>query len=330
MSLSLYFTNELQYSLNKVIKDSYPERQIISGLPGALQEDTDNPVVKGLLPFNLSVPAYEDNFDYDVYTSAGIAEFYTIAADDIPQVSRGRQKVYGKIETIALGDSWTYMDMMRDQAKSLGMVTTSVTDMKRGHDQKLDNVAWMGNAQLGLAGFSNFPGVTVNNLPADGTGSSPLLVNKTPAQMYRDLITMGLSISSTTKNVFNGSTLLMDLKSYNAVSTTRISSTGDSGDTVLESFLRTQQVNPFGLRSVIPCPILDGKGVLPGSGMGIVYNDNADCVETFISDYFRVFNDVADDAGGKMSNFKASMTTMSRTGGTVVYKPLSMVYFASI
>jgi hypothetical protein len=330
MSLSQYFQNELEFSLNKVIKDVYPDRQIISGLPGALQENSLDPTVKGLLPFNLSVPAYEDHFAYNVTTSAGIAEFYTLAADDVPQISRGRQKVYGKIEQIAIADSWTYADMMRDQAYGLGLITESLTDMRRAHDRKLDNVAWSGSATYGLAGFSNFPGVTTSFLPADGTGASPLLSTKTPSQMYRDLVTMGLSISSSTKNVFGASTLLINLQAYNLLSTTRISSTGDSGDTVLETFLRTQTVNPYGIKRIVPCPFLDGKGFLPGSGFAIVYNENSEYVETFISDYFRVFNSGADDAGGMMSNFKASMTTVSRTGGTVVYKPLSMNYFSGI
>lgn len=328
MSLSQYFTNELEYGLNRVMDDVYPERQIISGLAGTLkQNDVANPMPKGLVPFNLEVPAYQDDYSYNVMTNAGIAEFYTGAADDIPQVSHGRQKVYGKLEKIALGTSWDYYDMQRDIAEGLNMIPKELEIIKRGHDHKLDNIAWFGNATLNIPGLSNFPGVPASFLPGDGTAGATMLATKTAAQMYRDLTTMGLAVSSTTKGVFGTGTLLMGMQPYNALSTTRISTTGDTGTTVLEAYLRTQTVNPFGIKSILPCPILDGKGVFPNSSLGILYNGDPRYVEAFIADYFRVFNDVE---GGETSNFKSSLSVISKTGGTVVYQPLSMTYYTGI
>lgn len=328
MSLSLYFSNELEHSLGKVVNDLYPERQIISGLAKYMQ---DNPVATnlptGLLPFNLSVPDYQDTFHYDVMTSAGIAEFYTGSADVIPEVSMGRQKLYSKLEKVAIGASWDYYDLQRDQAEGLGLIGKQLDLMKRGTDHKLDNLAWFGNSQYLLPGFSNFPGVPVSFVPADGAGASSTFASKTAAQMYRDLTTMGLAVPSTTKAVYSTQTLLIGMQPYNAISTTRISTTGDTGTTVLEAYQRTQTINPFGIKNIIPCPILDGKGLLPNTSLGILYNGDPRFVETFLADYFHVFNSVE---GGNPSNFKSSVAAISKSGGTVVYQPLSMSYYTNL
>jgi hypothetical protein len=326
MTIGHYFNNQLAVSLNKTIEEVHPERMIMNGVAASLKETGNLSTSTSLLNFNTSIPSYKNEYEYTVLTSAGIAEFYTHAADDIPLVSMGRETIYGRLKEVALGDEYTHRDLQRSQAMGDDLIGKSMRAIHRGTDIKLEDVYYNGSTPHRLFGLLNFPGVTVNLLPNDGTAGSTTFASKTPAQMYRDIVSMALSVSARSKNAFYADTILLPLGVYNLLNTTVFTGATTTGDTVLEILRRNMAASPLGVKNIIPVPYLDGRGSLPNTGVGVVYSKKAENQEAILSDYLRKW-DNSQGQGNDTVNYKYSFQMTSVTGGTVVYQPLSIIRY---
>lgn len=328
MTIGQYFEQQLGAALGKAVEEVLPERMIMNGLAASLKE---NPAINTgytLLDFNTSIPSWQEHFEYPVRTSQGVAEFYTHASDDIPLVSSGVEILFGRMKEIALGDVKTTRELERARAMNRDILGESLRDIKRGHDIKLEEIYYNGNSEHRLYGLLNFPNVAVSTLPNDGTGSSTTFASKTPAQNYRDLVTMCLSVSSKSKNAFYADTLLIPQSVYDRISTTILTGVVNSGETILEIVARNMAANPFGIKNILPVPYLDGKGT-GGSGLAIAYRKSADNQEAYISDYMRGYNNSTGESNDAV-NYKISYQYTSITGGTVVRQTNSMNRFDGI
>jgi hypothetical protein len=324
MTIGQYFENELAVSLNKTIEEVFPERQIMGGLGASLKEGHAITIGTSLLDFNTSISAYRNEFEYDVWSSAGIAEFYTHAADDIPLVSSGREVVYGRLKEIALGDQFTRRDVQRNQAEGGRMIEMSTRAIHRGHDVKLEEIFYLGNTEHRLFGLTNFPNVATQTLPNDGVGALTTFASKTPAQKYRDLVTMLLAVSQRSNNAYNSTRVLFPLNVYNDLNTTLFTGVTNTGQTVMEIVKRNFSNNPIGNIEIVPVPFLNGKGT-GGTGLGIVYTKSPENQEAFLSQYMQRDANTNDEV-----NYKFSYQYTSVTGGTVIYQPLSAIKFDGI
>ena len=106
---------------------------------------------------------------------------------------------------------------------------------RRGVDLKLNNIAWFGDAEHGIVGFINNPNIATVTIPADGTGSSALFVDKTPDQIIRDMNAIINEVSNNTNGVEMPDTVLLAPAVYDLLESTPKSQYSDR--TILE-FLR--------------------------------------------------------------------------------------------
>lgn len=327
MTIGQYFENQLSGAFNKAVEEVFPDRMIMNGFSSQIRANNEVPTIS-LLKFNTSIPAWRNEYEYPVYTSQGIAEFYTHASDDIPLVSMGKEMLYGRLKEIVIGDEWTTREIEQDQALNGNMMMRSMMAIKRGTDIKLEDIYYLGSTEHRIFGLLNFPGVTQNTLPNDGAGALTTFGSKTAAQNYRDLVTMCLAVSSRSKNAFHADTLLLPQSVYNQVSTTILTGATTTSDTVLEIIRRNMASNPFGIKNIVPVPYLDGRGT-GGTGLAIAYNSKSDNQEAILCDYLRRYGN-SDSTSNDAVNYKYSVNYHSVTGGTVVYNPLSMVRFDAV
>jgi len=308
MTLGNYFRDQIRQSLNVVIEEIYPERQIIQ------------PNGSGLLPMDTSLAPYKREFDYTVLRSQGIAEILATGSDDIPMVSHYADKKYGSIVDIALGYDFTDRELQLSMASGRSLENLNLEATRRGHDVKLEDIFYLGEAEHNLTGFLNFPGVTTEtNLP-DGVGNSTTFASKTPEQMYRDLTQMARRKAERTKLTFYNEIILLPTTIFNILNETLLNNQASAGVTVLEVFLKHQANNPFGVKAVIPVPYLEGRGI-GGTGFGVGYCRKDSYITGILPEYFTVH------PNAQPQNFKYSVNTRSTVGGTVVFHPLSVCYF---
>jgi hypothetical protein len=322
-----YFESELSHKLNVLIKEDYPERPIMNSFNRAVSGEQ---TIASIVSFNTSIPRLKTNYEYDVYSSAGMAEFYTCAADDIPLVSNGRETVFGRIKEIALGMVHCCDDIERDRVYGNGqMLANELEAIKTGHDVKLENIFMYGEAAHALFGLTNIPNVAVQTLPADGVGGLTTFASKTPAQQYRDLTAMALALPNSSKQVYYGDTLVLPSEIYNLLNTTIFSNVTDTAETVLSIFLRNQRNSPMGIKNVVPSTYLSGRGT-GGTGLALLFNSRKTNLEAIMVDYMRRYDNSGSNASNDGVNFKYSASYHSKTGGIVCYKPLSMIRFDGI
>ena len=106
------------------------------------------------------------------------------------------------------------------------------------------NITLTGNTSKGMAGLTNYPGVPVVVVPADGT-AAPLTAwvladgtgNKTPAQIVRDINLLLQGISLDTFEVEMADTILMPTEALNYIAATPYSAT--TMETILAFVMRT-------------------------------------------------------------------------------------------
>jgi hypothetical protein len=165
----------------------------------------------------------------------GFAKIISDYAHDFPRVD-----VYGvedSIKVYSIGDSYGYNIM---EIRSAAMTPGKNLDMRRAltartaHDEKVNDLAFKGDAEHKIQGLLDYPGISEATLPADGQGGSTKWKDKTVDQILRDIniITNGVMIPTNNREIPD--TLLLPLEVYNHLANTRL---GDNEITLLKYIL---------------------------------------------------------------------------------------------
>lgn len=118
------------------------------------------------------------------------------------------------------------------------------------YTQFMFNLTLFGDTEKGVGGITNYPGVTIVPVPADGTGSVRHWVNasgvgtKTPAQIVRDVNILLQGIARSTYDTVLADTLILPQEAYDYIAATPYSAT--TMETILSFILRT---NVYTLRT---------------------------------------------------------------------------------
>lgn len=87
----------------------------------------------------------------------------------------------------AMQIGWTIPELESAQKVGRPVDSQKYSGMVLKHNMDIDEQVYIGDAELGFTGLVNSGLITPSNVAADGTGSSPLWINKTPAQILRDV-----------------------------------------------------------------------------------------------------------------------------------------------
>jgi hypothetical protein len=143
-----------------------------------------------------------------------------------------------------------------------------------------------GDAEKGLAGFTNYPGVTIIPAPADGTGSARAWIDasgvglKTPAQIIRDINLALQGVSRSTFDRVLADTVMLPQEALDYIAATPYSAT--TMETILSFIMRT---NLYTMRTgrqltIVPVPELGTAATdttspsSAGKGRLIAYNNS--------------------------------------------------------
>lgn len=176
--------------------------------------------------------------------------------------------------------------------------------------------------EKGLRGILNLTGVTAGNFPADGAGGgggSTLWVNKTPAQIVRDINSLLTGIYTTTLGIELADTVIMPDTLLNYIAGTPYS------DTTMETILSfVQRTNVYTIRTGRPLTIL-GERAAATAGAGsttrvAAYRNAEDVVKLHLPMPFR-FLPIYQDG-------PLNFTTpgIFRTGGVEALTPQAIRY----
>jgi hypothetical protein len=219
---SIFFAREVEYIKTQTYDAKLTEHK-------ALQ----------FIPINMDAGPGARTITYRRYTSVGFAKIISDYARDFPRVDVYGEEVTVKVHSI--GDSYGYNIMeIRSAAMSGGKLETRrAFAARRGHDDKINDLALVGDAEHNITGILKFPGITEATLPADGTGGSTNWKSKTEDQILRDINILTDAIMIPTYGREVPDTLLLPMSVYNHLANKRL---GDNTTTLLKYIMDNNPV----------------------------------------------------------------------------------------
>lgn len=141
----------------------------------------------GLIPVDTSAPDWIQSVTYFSMDGVGQAQWFHGQAQDIPKVELTREKFETGVAMAGIGYGYTLEELGTAQLLGMNLTPDKAALARRVAEEKIENVAFIGDASKGFTGLVNASGPTATTAPADGTGSATTFASKTPDQVLRDV-----------------------------------------------------------------------------------------------------------------------------------------------
>ncbi len=299
---SAFFKRQLEYILAKTYDIKYRDLLAFS-----------------LIPVSNEAPSGATQVTWRQYIGVGFAKIMQDYANDFPRVDTYGVENITKIYGIGCSYAYTVVEIRRAQMANVPLDQKKANFARRAIEQVINTIAWVGNASFNINGLLNFPGITQGTIPADGSGSSTLWVNKTPDQIIRDLNNLVTAVINTTNGKEIPTDLLLPISAYTYLANTRMGTPSDK--TILEFFLDNQKAAGW-IQRITMLPDLNGIG-LGGTNRAFCYVRDEDHVQLAIPQPFEQFP--MDQRG-----MVFEVVCHSETAGVLVMYPLSMSFYDGI
>lgn len=158
-----------------------------------------------IFPVQTEVPAGAAFAVQRIYDSFGIAKVISNYADDLPRADVAGQETPVTVKTLGASYGYNVVEIEHAQFAGEPLEMYKANAARRAIDQKINQIAWFGDAANGIQGFIDNPNLTAVAIPADGQQNggtnSTQFIHKTPDQIIRDINTLINAIDLATNNV---------------------------------------------------------------------------------------------------------------------------------
>lgn len=260
------------------------------------------------IPVDSSAPAGAETMTYHTFDQVGMAKIIRDYNNTIPGVDVLGTENSSPFRQIATSYAYSTQEIRAAMLAGRSLQTQRQAAANRATDQLINTIGWFGSADDGLLGFLNNPNIPTGDVPNDGAGASTKWEDKTTTQILRDLEEMLTEIETNTLDVEHANTVLLPVAQYGYISRTPFSTL--DGTSILSVFL----ANNSGVQ-VFKVSQLAGAGTA-GADMMVAYDRNIQQLSYQIP-FLYVLNPP------ERRGLKIETIMESRTGGVVVYYPLS-------
>lgn len=174
-----------------------------------------------LIPVDTTAPDFAASVTFFSQEGAGRAKFINGKANDVPLIDVRQNKFEQTVHMAGLAYSFSREEIGAASALGLNLSAEGAQAADEAADQTLDELAFVGNSEIGAEGLTNMTGIT----SVAATGAFTTL---TPDQIIADLMGLVGQIRSATKNVETPDTLLVPIATEVLLNTTRLTDTGVS------------------------------------------------------------------------------------------------------
>ena len=185
-----------------------------------------------LIPVDSSAPEWIQSVTYFSADAVGRAEWFSGLAHDVPKVEVTREKFETGVSMAAIGYGYTLEELGTAQLLGMNLTADKAMAARRVAEEKIEQVAFVGDAAKGFVGLVNSTAPTATTAPADGTGSATTFASKTPDQILRDINGVLTGIFTGTLGAEIADTLLLPYSVLLDLSTRRIDAVNQT--TILE------------------------------------------------------------------------------------------------
>jgi hypothetical protein len=298
VNTSIFFLRELEYI----------QRQI---------KETKQKNLKGtmLIPVSNEAPEWAESITYRRLTRVGRAKVIADYAHDFPRADVYKEEFTVKVKGIGSSYGYSKNEILQSNQTGFPLDRERGNSCKRAIDETQDDLIWNGDADYGIQGFINYPGITEYTTP-NGVGGDTEFSTKTPDEIIADLNALVSAVINTTNGVESPDTLILPITQYRLISTTRM---GDGSDeTILSFFLKTNGI----IKMVDWVVELSGAGA-GASDRAMVYKKDPSYVRVEIPKFYREENP-------QQEGLEFEVVAEQRTAGVIVYYPLSIAFCDNI
>ncbi len=264
-----------------------------------------------LFPISAEAPMGASEITWRSFKTYGFAKLISDYATDFPRVELGGVENTVKIKDIGASYAYSIKDIRRAALAGIELSGRKAAAARRAIEEKLNSLAFFGDAVAGIQGFIKYPGTTQYTVPNTGTGATTTWATKTPDQILLDLNGLVQAITIPTFGKEQPNTILLPITQLALLKTTRIGTYQDT--TIYEFFTRN---NP-GVE-LIAVRELAGAGTA-GANVIIAYNRSPDKLTFELPVAFEQFSE-------REEGMEFIVPVMASTAGVICYYPQSIAW----
>lgn len=292
---SVFFKEQCTVLLSREVRAIYDKLEAFNYIPLAPAEG----------------PGVED-IKWRKFSAVGIAKIISEYATDIPSVEVYGEEEKATVRHVAIKYSYNKFEVAKAQKAGVDLTGDRAKHARLGIETKVDEIAWFGDEEYNINGFTDYPGINEYTLGTSATGSSKEWSKKTPEEIVADINGMVDTIYKVTSWKENPNTCIMPPALYRILTTTFIDT--DKKTSLLE-FL--QKCNPsITTWGAVTALTSAGAG---GVGRIMVYDKNPDKLEFHLPVPL-------DQEPEEKSGFNYSAVMTADVGGVTVYYPQSVCF----
>jgi hypothetical protein len=300
---SVFFTEQLTHIKSRVYEREYPELK-----------------ARKLFPVSYEAGPGAEQIGYDEFDRVGVAKIIANYADDLPMVDVTGERRFVRVRSIGDGYSFSIQDIRSAQMANRPLSAMKADAAREAYEQKLNKVAFFGDADYGIKGIFSAPNVPVAQVATGATSGVKNWSGKTADEILADLNSLVTTTIGLTHGVERINTIVLPPEQLAIANSKRLP---DTNVTVLQFF---KDNNPgimiedaFELTNVNPRP----------SGLG----GSANCILAYKKDPTRLSLEIPQEFEQfppQQRNLAYVVPCHARCGGVIVYRPLSIMIVEGI
>jgi len=313
-SETLFFQNELRHVKARAYEIEY-----------AILKATE------LIPVSFEAGPGAETIAYQEFDKFGIAKIIANYADDLPRADVKGNEFVSRVRSIGASYGYSVQEIRAAMMASKSLEQRKANAVRKAHDTLVNKIAWFGDEAHDLKGLIYNPNIISSAAP-DGASTNTMwspgggVVDKTPDEILKDMNDLSNSIIAVTKGNSTPDTLIMPILNYTKISTTPRGSTSDT--TILEYFLRNNPIiNKVEWVNELADLVGNGHVAVVGgadsTNIMIAYRKDPEVLTLEIPQPYEQFP-------AQERNLEFVVSTHSRIGGVIVYKPLEIAILEGI
>jgi len=250
---------------------------------------------------------------YRTYDMVGSAKIINAYADDLPRADVAGKETSIPVRTVGAAYGYNIDEIRSSQLTGASLDQRRANAVRRANEQKVNEVAFYGDATSGLPGLFDNPNIPTGSVVDGGSGTE--WVNKTPDQILADVNDGFSDIFETTKMVERGNTVMLPPAQWSYIMSTPRSA---NSDTTIAQYLVNNSPYLNSLEDLIPVNecVAANNPELSADAM-VIYDRDPDKLQLEIPVELE-FMPV------QQKGLEFEVPTRSRLAGLNIYYPLSL------
>lgn len=264
-----------------------------------------------LMPVSTAIPEGATTHTYRQYDTVGMAKVIANYANDLPRADVTGKEFTNPIRSIGNAYGYNVQEVRSAMYAGVNLNGKKAMAATRAHQEKINQLAFSGDADNGLPGLmtnTNIPEVT---LAADGTGSSKTFASKTADKIVRDINSLINKVITQSKGIHRVNQVWLPIEQYALIATTQNSTASDT--TILE-FLQKNH------------PGVEFKQVVEMDGAGAGGADRMYAMENSMENWQLEIPMMIKQYSPQQKGLEFEVPVESRFAGVIIEYPLAFAF----